>query len=306
MVIAWIDTSTQTVLQRAVLRNSFYNSANFRSKRLSNALAAQAVPNALKGSHTGNDLCCQLSGPHLLRYAGDRQLRHPGQQRQSRHTFNDGRCFAVVASDRDKRVVRERRRYLHFTGTKAVIYGAASSYYAKVATNSIACTNATFGDPIFGTAKNCYWVDIASVPGLSTSAMTYENHFKSRVEVCDTTGDAVSRPSLCARYPNGNFKPTGNLQKYSDRVRVSVFGYLKDDTLGRHGGVLRAPMKYVGPKTFDTNFNLVSGANPVGEWNENNGVLVANPHSAAEGVERRDQLPEQVRSNRCVRRVQDL
>ena len=283
----WIDTSTQTVLQRAVLRNSFYNSANFRSKRLSNALAAEAVPNTLKGSHTGTIYVANCLDRIYFGTAETGNCDTPGNNANLGTPSTTGVVSLSSLPSGTSPSCANEGGTCTFTGTKAVIYGASSSYYAKIATDSAACTNANFGDPIVGTAKKCYWVDVASVPGLSTAtsgALTNENHFKARVEVCDTTGDAVSRPSLCTRYPNGNFKPSGNLQKYSDRVRVSVFGYLKDDTLGRHGGVLRTPMKYVGPKTFDNNFNLVSGANPVGEWDENNGVLVANPHGATEGV----------------------
>jgi hypothetical protein len=44
-----------------------------------------------------------------------------------------------------------------FTGTMTVRYGAGTSWFYRVATNSIACNNATFGDPINGTAKSCYY-----------------------------------------------------------------------------------------------------------------------------------------------------
>ena len=44
-----------------------------------------------------------------------------------------------------------------FSGTMAVRYGANNSYFYRTATSSIACNNATFGDPIFGTAKACYY-----------------------------------------------------------------------------------------------------------------------------------------------------
>ncbi|MFL5812717.1 MAG: hypothetical protein ACJ763_04000 [Bdellovibrionia bacterium] len=42
-----------------------------------------------------------------------------------------------------------------FSGTKTVRYGAGTKWYTKTATGSIACNNATFGDPIVGTAKEC-------------------------------------------------------------------------------------------------------------------------------------------------------
>ena len=44
-------------------------------------------------------------------------------------------------------------------------------------------------------------------------------------------------------------------------------------------------MKYVGPKHYDANFSLVSGANPNQEWDTSTGVFVANPD--AEGQQRR-------------------
>lgn len=44
-----------------------------------------------------------------------------------------------------------------FSGTMTVRYGANNSWFYRVATNSIACNNATFGDPIRGTAKACYY-----------------------------------------------------------------------------------------------------------------------------------------------------
>ncbi|GCE12903.1 carbohydrate-binding protein [Tengunoibacter tsumagoiensis] len=42
-------------------------------------------------------------------------------------------------------------------GTVTVAYGANSSYYYKTVTNSISCNNATFGDPLVGTFKGCYY-----------------------------------------------------------------------------------------------------------------------------------------------------
>jgi hypothetical protein len=42
-----------------------------------------------------------------------------------------------------------------FSGTRPVRYGANNSWNTLVATNSIACNNATFGDPIVGTVKTC-------------------------------------------------------------------------------------------------------------------------------------------------------
>lgn len=84
---------------------------------------------------------------------------------------------------------------------------------------------------------------------------------------------------LCLLYPNGKYKPVGQFQVNAESLRVSVFGYLIDSTQGRYGGVLRAPMKYLGPKNFDKNFNLLPTANAAAEWDANTGVFIANPQT---------------------------
>ena len=44
-----------------------------------------------------------------------------------------------------------------FTGIKNVRYGANGSYYYKTFTNGTSCTNVVFGDPLYGTKKQCYY-----------------------------------------------------------------------------------------------------------------------------------------------------
>ncbi|CAM3946218.1 Pectate trisaccharide-lyase precursor [Vibrio aerogenes CECT 7868] len=44
-----------------------------------------------------------------------------------------------------------------FSGTRKVAYGASGKFNYQLATNSISCDNNTFGDPIYGTAKECYY-----------------------------------------------------------------------------------------------------------------------------------------------------
>jgi type IV pilus assembly protein PilY1 len=109
-----------------------------------------------------------------------------------------------------------------------------------------------------------------------------EAGFHARVEVCgkDASGSlADNRPwSLCKKQSNGNYKPIGTIQRYSDQVRVAVFGYLMDGW-DRYGGVLRAPMKFVGNKTFDNvgSENTPAGGNASAEWDAETGVFVRNP-----------------------------
>ena len=53
----------------------------------------------------------------------------------------------------------------NFTGTRNVRYGAQGAYSTLSATNSIACNNSVFGDPLWGVSKLCqYQVSISTPP----------------------------------------------------------------------------------------------------------------------------------------------
>jgi type IV pilus assembly protein PilY1 len=95
-----------------------------------------------------------------------------------------------------------------------------------------------------------------------------------RVKVCDA---AVGLEPNCKQYAS-SAKPEGLIQRYSDRVRYSVFGYLNDPVMTRDGGVLRAKQKFVGQTKLDPTLGLV--ANAAHEWDPDTGVLVRNPDSA--------------------------
>jgi type IV pilus assembly protein PilY1 len=107
---------------------------------------------------------------------------------------------------------------------------------------------------------------------------------KAFVQVCDSS-EASTRQDfggvkLCKRYPDdtsasGNFKPVGELQRKAEGVRVSAFGYAMEDGNGRYGGVLRAPMKFLGSKYRDSNGAMQNNAQA--EWDAATGVFTANP-----------------------------
>lgn len=115
---------------------------------------------------------------------------------------------------------------------------------------------------------------------------TSKVRMKANVQVCDST-EASTRQDydgvkLCKRYPDdtagsGNYKPVGELQRKSEGVRVAAFGYAMEDGNGRYGGVLRAPMKFLGDKYRDTSGTLQSNAQT--EWDANTGVFTSNPLS---------------------------
>jgi len=96
-----------------------------------------------------------------------------------------------------------------------------------------------------------------------------------RVKVCDSS---VGVESNCVQY-SSNGKPEGLIQKYSEKIRYSVFGYLNDSTITRDGGVLRARQKFVGEYKLEPSTNrLVANANR--EWDPSTGVQVLNPDAS--------------------------
>jgi type IV pilus assembly protein PilY1 len=178
--------------------------------------------------------------------------------------------------------------------TKEVWYGDGSSWKKAPASGNVPCTNAVFGDPISGTAKSCYYLDYSGswTPTAATTGLNSDGYFFSRVQVCDRNPSTYALKdirywNLCRRYsdgattPHDNFKPTGAIQKYADQLRLAAFSYLLDQNIDRYGGVMRAPIKYVGAKTFDNNGgdNTPSGGNPNQEWDPVTGVFAANPDS---------------------------
>jgi type IV pilus assembly protein PilY1 len=95
-----------------------------------------------------------------------------------------------------------------------------------------------------------------------------------RVKVCDGNEGPV-RTGLCHKY-GANYKPIGELQRHSEKIRYAVMGYLLDGSNRRYGGVLRAPMKHIGArKAIEPGFHQVANENL--EWDADTGVLYSNP-----------------------------
>jgi type IV pilus assembly protein PilY1 len=126
---------------------------------------------------------------------------------------------------------------------------------------------------------------------VKTGASTAGRYYLTRVMVCDTNTAGnrlmLQNPQtrqwsgLCLPYQNARggsfYKPVGQFQVNADNVRVSVFSYLNDDNYARYGGVMRAPLKYLGPRQFDANFDLIPQTNPHREWDSLTGVFIRNP-----------------------------
>lgn len=299
-------TPALTILQRAVISDGdpicFWNSSNFPAKQLLNSGGTSgssffgAVPTAMVTAAGTNDIwvgntlnriyfgtaqgggCGNTTSYALGRSVGG-TANQMGPITGSSTTLPSGTTQCAV----------ENGTCSGFTGTKEIWYGANTSWKVAPATGSVSCSNGVFGDPISGTAKKCYYRNYTGswTPTVASAGLNDDGYFYARVRVCDVDSSGVLQDvrdyAPCKKYPNGNYKPSGAIQKYSDQLRLAAFGYLMDQTAsynsGRYGGVLRAPMKYVGYSTFDATgvSNTPSGGNANAEWNTNTGVLIPNP-----------------------------
>lgn len=118
---------------------------------------------------------------------------------------------------------------------------------------------------------------------------------KPRPLVCDS-GEGPTRKivygtgtsdfyNYCTKYEFAGvsaYKPEGQIQQKSENLRVSVFSYLMDDSAARYGGVMRAPMKYVGPNKYDELGNLL--VNPQREWKVTTGQFEEKPINDTEST----------------------
>jgi type IV pilus assembly protein PilY1 len=210
---------------------------------------------------------------------GDRYIDTPTQTILQRAVLPDGlpRHFWNHANFPGKQLLRAggRSGSNFFGAVPQVLVNAAGS-------NNIWVVN-TLNKIYFGTAQVGTNSGSANSYSLGGSALNSDGFFYARVQVCGVDSANVLLDArdygLCKQYPAGNYKPTGAIQKYSDQVRLAVFGYLMDQAETRYGGVLRAPIKYVGPKTYDVNGvdNTASNGNPNQEWDSNTGVFISNP-----------------------------
>ena len=302
----YIDTSDLTVLQRAVIPDGdpicMWNSSNFPAKQLSRNGGGTgtywgAVPTAMITQANGSDIWVANTlnriyfGTSRTGGCGNTTAYNLGGPVGGNSMESPIRSESTFPSSGMTQCIDGETGTCSFSGVKEVWYGAGSKWYVAAANNGVSCTsgcNRVFGDPIIGTAKKVYYRDYSGTwTPPASGTLNSDGFFYSRVQVCNVNSSGVLQDSrdygLCKQYPNGKYKPVGVIQKYSEQMRLAAFGYLMDQTAsyssGRYGGVLRAPMKYVGSKTFDINGtdNTPAGGNAAAEWNANTGVFVANP-----------------------------
>lgn len=299
----YIDTPSLTILQRAVIPNGdpicMWNSNNFQAKQLKRNLVdtgayGGAVPQKMRTAAGSNDIWVANTLNRI--YFGTSKAGSCG---------NTGSYSLTAATNKIGEITTENKKLPNNStecakesgtcttnGIQEIWYGDDKKWFKAPASGSISCSNTTFGDPASGKAKACYLVSYAGswTPTSTANTLNTDGFFYSRVQVCNASAGTLQEArdyNLCRQYPNGNYKPTGVIQKYSDQLRLAAFGYLMDQTAsynnGRYGGVLRAPMKYVGSKTYDVQGqdNTPAGGNPKAEWDANTGVFAANPENDA-------------------------
>ena len=177
--------------------------------------------------------------------------------------------------------------------TGVPFFGAVPARMVEAAGNNDIYIGNTLNRIYFGTKEtDTSGKDAATYAKEYTLAIgSNDGFFYGRVQVCDRDPTSYALKDkrfweLCTRYADGagpqahaNYKPTGAIQKYAHQLRLAAFGYLLDQSQNRYGGVLRAPMKYVGSKTFDADGvdNTPASGNPHQEWDPITGVFLSNP-----------------------------
>ena len=312
----YIDEVGLTVLQRAVLPNGdprcFWNSGNFPAKQLRKdgggvGTYYGAVPTAMITAAAGSNIWvantlnqiffgtsqtggCGNTGAYNLGAgvpAVAKQIGTPIGNRYLTPSTGQATFAGTYCSDENTPCA--------FTGVKEVLYGAAGTsggWITFPASGGLQCSNSMTGstiDPAPGVVKKCYIKDNTTswTPTPGTAGINSEGFFYSRVQVCNAVAGVLQDTrdySFCSQY-GSNYKPTGAIQRYSEQLRIASMGYLMDQTQsyatppGRFGGVLRAPMKYVGAKTFDIagRENTPTSGNPNAEWDKATGIFFTNP-----------------------------
>ena len=207
-----------------------------------------ACANQWSGNLLNWAVSSSLDGVRLALTGGDRVIDEPGRTVLQRAVLPED--FHRSAHFPDKAVIGNLNRLTPLvTGARGAVLATDTLHFS-----------------------NCLDRFVVGAAAAGTCSVPGGTPYIARVEVC-TAAEVVVRPGLCARYPDGNSKPVGAIQRYAGRMKFSVFGYLPDDDPARYGGVLRAPMKHVGPRKIDTTFDTVD--NSQAEWNATTGVFKA-------------------------------
>ena len=100
-----------------------------------------------------------------------------------------------------------------------------------------------------------------------------------RVKVCDTSAGAGGVEANCVKYGT-NYKPEGLLQQNANKIRYGTFSFLNAGGIAQQGGVMRAPMGFIGP-TYPQPLSTAVVTNTRGEWDATTGIMNTNPDAVS-------------------------
>lgn len=306
----YIDENGLTILQRAVLPNGkpspecFWNSSGYFPKKSlpkgSGVAYQAAVPASMQTKANNKTIWVANTLNRIYFRAADDASGNCNDgydnYKLSSNVLNLRPETGLTKSNlpSDTTFCSNEGENCSFTGKKEVWFGQTNTnnWYKRIAYNGISCSTGVLSDPAPGQTKICRIKNDTStwnpLQNKSSTDLNSDGFFYARSEVCSKNGNSTVDHKdfdLCKSYPNSNYKPVGVIQKHADNLRISAFGYLMDQSAshtnsGRYGGVLRAPMKYVGPKTFNIYGKEESTSNPNLEWNTQSGIFLIHPDSA--------------------------
>jgi type IV pilus assembly protein PilY1 len=313
-----IDLPNLTVLQRAMIPDgnpiNMGNSSNFPSKRLYRSGTSRAITstNFAAPSYTSGvayfgavpSVMATAAGTNDIYVANTLNRIYFGTSKSGNNSSSFGSYtlgiqtaaywIGTISSYSSQPTgwptspVYSKDASITLSGVQEVLYGQGNNWKSAPASGTITCNNTTFTSGSNNSGAKCYVR--TNTTSQSPPTLSIDKFFYARVQVCDRDNTSYTLKdkrywSLCTQYsdnastPHAAFKPTGAIQKYSDQLRLAAFGYLMDPSDNRYGGVLRAPIKYVGAKTYDINGvdNTPSGGNPNREWDTVTGIFNTNP-----------------------------
>lgn len=92
--------------------------------------------------------------------------------------------------------------FCNFSGTALVRYGANNIWVTQLHTNGVACTNAVFGDPVYGVAKTCQIYQVATATPTASPIPT--STFTPSAPVCTPGSATVQNRPACSTLAASN------------------------------------------------------------------------------------------------------
>ncbi|WP_442781969.1 PilC/PilY family type IV pilus protein [Collimonas fungivorans] len=257
-----VDTATSTVLEKAYASGQGGNGET-PNKTISATYTTGATPFTWSSTTSriwgaGNQIW--ISGMSSASLDGSGPMG-------TLTTVNYTGQYGTLSGTPVQTCIATRKRTSNGFGTPTCTSTTTTAYNSSpiTSTQGPTCTNSNNN-----LTQTCVTISPTNVTGTADPAQAYA--LNVRVQVCNS---AVSLESNCVAY-GSNYKPQGLMQQYAMKIRFGAFGYLNDSSVNRDGGVLRANIKYIGPR------QPVPGApditNSLAEWSSTDGTFVVNPN----------------------------